>query len=39
MNIAAKGRVFCDPRVRDTLMAALGPDSIRDCVRGTAEDF
>jgi HD superfamily phosphohydrolase len=33
MNIAAKGRIFCDPRIRDTLMAAVGPDSIRDCVR------
>ena len=39
MNIAAKGRVFCDPRVRDTLIAALGPDSIRDCVRGLVEEF
>ena len=37
MNIAAKGRVFCDPRVRDTLMAALGPDSIRNCVQETVE--
>jgi len=37
MNIAAKGRVFCDPRVRDTLMAALGPDSIRSCVHEVVE--
>jgi HD superfamily phosphohydrolase len=29
MNIASKGRVFCHPDVRDTLMAALGPEGIR----------
>jgi hypothetical protein len=39
MNIAAKGRVFCDPRVRDTLMAALGPDSIRNTVKALVDEF
>lgn len=39
MNIAAKGRVFCDPRVRDTLMAALGPDPIRNTVKTLVDEF
>ena len=32
MNIASKGRVFCHPDIRDTLMAALGPTGINDCL-------
>lgn len=32
MDIASKGRVFCHPEIRDTLMAALGPDGIEDCL-------
>lgn len=32
MNIASKGRVFCHPDIRDPLMAALGPEGIRECV-------
>jgi hypothetical protein len=39
MNIAAKGRVFCDPRVRDTLMAALGPEPIRGIVKELVDKF
>lgn len=33
MDIAAKGRVFCHPDIRDTLMAALGPDHIHSAVQ------
>jgi hypothetical protein len=32
MNIAAKGRVYCHPDARDTVMAALGPDGVREAV-------
>lgn len=32
MDIASKGRVFCHPEIRDTLMAALGPDGIKNCL-------
>jgi HD superfamily phosphohydrolase len=39
MNIAAKGRVFCDPRIRDTLMAAIGPDAIRSQVEELAKKY
>lgn len=33
MDIAAKGRIFCHPDIRDTLMAALGPDHIHSAVQ------
>lgn len=29
MNITAKGRIYCHPEIRDSLMAVLGPDDIR----------
>lgn len=32
MKIAAKGRVFCHPDIRDTLMAALSPEEIQECL-------
>jgi len=32
MNIVSKGRVFCHPDIRDTLMAAIGPDDIKRCL-------
>ena len=28
MEIASKGRVYCHPDVRDTVMAALGPEGV-----------
>jgi hypothetical protein len=39
MNIAAKGRVFCDPRIRDTVMAALGPDPIRGALKSLLDKY
>jgi len=39
MGIASKGRVFCDPRVRGTIMAALGPDCILRSVRAVVREF
>lgn len=38
MNIASKGRVFCHPDIRDTLMAALGPTGINECLQETIEE-
>jgi len=38
MNIASKGRVFCHPDIRDTLMAALGPTGINDCLKEMVEE-
>ncbi len=38
MGIASKGRVYCDPLIRDTLMAALGPEAIRDTLREVVEE-
>ena len=32
MKIVAKGRIYCHPDIRDTLMAALGPDIIKQCL-------
>lgn len=39
MNIVSKGRVFCHPDIRDTLMAALGPDDIKYCVVKMIEKY
>lgn len=39
MRIAAKGRVFCHPDVRDTLMAALSPEDIRRVLEKLIDDF
>jgi HD superfamily phosphohydrolase/tRNA A-37 threonylcarbamoyl transferase component Bud32 len=39
MNIASKGRVFCHPDMRDSLMAALGPEGIRTCVEKVVARF
>lgn len=38
MNIAAKGRVFCYPEIRDTLMTALGPDGIKECLESVISE-
>ncbi len=39
MNIASKGRVFCHPDVRDTLMATIGPEGIEECLKNVIEMF
>ncbi len=39
MDIASKGRVFCHPEIRDTLMAALGPEGIEDSLKQVIKDF
>ncbi|MDD5224085.1 MAG: protein kinase [bacterium] len=39
MNIASKGRVFCNPEIRDTIMAALSPENIKECVENTIREF
>jgi hypothetical protein len=39
MAIASKGRVFCHPGVRATVMAALGPDAIGNNVRTVVKEF
>lgn len=39
MNIASKGRVFCHPDIRDTLMAAVGPGGIEECLMDTIQQF
>jgi phosphohydrolase domain-containing protein len=39
MQIASKGRVFCHPEIRNTLMAALGPEGIRDVLIETIKVF
>jgi HD superfamily phosphohydrolase len=39
MNIASKGRVFCHPDIRDTLMAAIGPEGIRECLESVIKDY
>jgi hypothetical protein len=33
MRFAAKGRVFCHPDLRDTVVAAIGPEDLRGLVR------
>ncbi len=35
MEIASKGRVYCHPQTRDTLMAALGPEGIEAALSDT----
>lgn len=37
METASQGRVFCHPDIRDTLMAALGPEGIKEAVRETLQ--
>lgn len=39
MNIAAKGRIYCHPDIRDTLMAALGPESLREILFSVIKKF
>lgn len=39
MNISSKGRVFCHPDIRDTLMAAIGPDGIKECLESVIGEF
>lgn len=35
IDIASKGRIFCHPDIRDSLMAVLGPDLIRTALEKT----
>lgn len=39
MNIAAKGRVFCHPDVRDTIMAALGINQVMNLVKNALNEY
>ena len=39
MNIVSKGRVYCHPHMRDTIMAALGPQILNKCLEKTISDF
>lgn len=39
MNIVSKGRVFCHPDIRGTLMAAIGPDEIKKCLEKVIEKY
>lgn len=39
MRIAAKSRVFCHPDARDTLMAALGPEDIKNLLNGIIDKY
>jgi HD superfamily phosphohydrolase/tRNA A-37 threonylcarbamoyl transferase component Bud32 len=38
MHIAAKGRIFCHPVIRNPLLAALGPEEIDACVKKTVKE-
>lgn len=37
MNIVAKGRIFCHPDIRNTLLAALGPRGLMECLEKTVD--
>ena len=39
MEIAAKGRVFCHPAARDSIMATLGPDGVRKIILDTIKSW
>ena len=39
MDIASKGRIFCHPDIKDTLMATLGPDRIQECLESVIKEF
>ena len=39
MDIASKGRIFCHPDIKDTLMATLGPDIIQECLESVIKEF
>ena len=39
MNIAAKGRVFCHPDIRDTLMAAIGIKEVMSLVKDVLNEY
>ena len=39
MNIASKGRIFCHPDVRDSLMAAIGPNVIEECLKNNVDKY
>ncbi|MDO9530257.1 MAG: hypothetical protein Q7J27_14025, partial [Syntrophales bacterium] len=39
MNIAAKGRIFCHPEIREDIMIALGPNGIQECVEQAMNSF
>jgi hypothetical protein len=38
INIAAKGRIFCRPEIRDPLLSALGPEMIKKAVEETIKE-
>jgi len=39
MNMAAKGRIFCHPDIRDTLMSSIGPEVIKNCLTATINSY
>jgi hypothetical protein len=39
LDIASKGRIFCHPDVKDTLMATLGPDVIQECLETVIKEY
>jgi hypothetical protein len=39
MRIAARGHVFCHPEVRDVLLAAIGPEGVRQALAETMRRF
>lgn len=39
MRVASKGRLFCHPDIRDSLMAAVGPDEMAKLISSTVKEF
>lgn len=39
MNIASKGRIYCHPNIRDSIMAALGPEGLKKCLEQVIETY
>jgi HD superfamily phosphohydrolase len=39
MRVASKGRIFCHPDIRDSLMAAVGPEEISKILTGLIKEF
>ncbi len=39
MNIAAKGRIYCNPEIRDNILAALSPKNIKKIVKDLLESY
>lgn len=38
MDIVSKGRIYCHPDIRDTIMATIGPDGLKSCLENVIED-